>query len=129
MFSLKEAPNGNLYYKNTAKNINEDYRISLWLTQVAFNSKFNSKSFLLVLGSFIKSVIMTTGRAHPDLFILGMDTCFNRKLAFSLSQFSSNPGTIQRMSQGRTDKIAGGLRKHLALTQNALILTHIHTFS
>ena len=81
MFSLKEAPDGNLYYKNTAKNINEDYRISLWLTQVAFNSKFNSKSFLLVLGSFIKSVIMTTGRAHPDLFILGMDmyTCVNWK--------------------------------------------------
>ena len=72
MFPLKEAHN-----KNTEKILKKT--ISLWLTQVAFNSKFNSKSFLLVLGSFIKSVIIKTGRAHPDLFILGMDTCVNWK--------------------------------------------------
>ena len=71
MFPLKEAPNGNLYYKNTTKNINKDYRISFWLTQVAFNSKFNSNSLLLVLSSFNKSVIMTTGRAHPDVYFEG----------------------------------------------------------
>ena len=79
MFSLKEAPNGNLYYKNTAKTIKEDYRITLLLTQGALNSIFNSKSLLLVLGRFIKSVIMTTGRAHLDLLILGMDTCVSWK--------------------------------------------------